>query len=118
MDKNKTQQYLSSLPVEGRSRSEEMSDQPEEPDQRRQARDTPCLTLHEKIRLVALSLGLLALFTGFLFFLFSGAIFPLLAAVVVVFLGYRQIDSRLDAAERSGQDTALWSGDDQARRPS
>ena len=99
MDENKAREYPSLNPAE--RCSEEMSALSEEPPQRRTAAEAPCLPRNEKIRLVVLGLLLLALMAGFLLFLFSGTALPLFGTVVVAFLGYRRIDARLDASERS-----------------
>jgi hypothetical protein len=55
-----------------------------------------CLLRNEQIRIVVLSLALLALLVSFLATFFSGAILPLFGTMVFVFLGYRRLDAWLD----------------------
>jgi hypothetical protein len=99
MDENQAREYPSLNPAE--RCSEEVSALPEEPPQRWRAGEAPCLSHNERIRLVILGLGLLALLMGFLLFLFSGIVLPLFGTMVTTFLGYRYIDARLDTSERS-----------------
>ena len=101
MGENNTQEYRSFTPAEGQGRAEKVGDLVEEPGQRRQDRDIPCLPRNEKIRLIIQGLGLLVLLAGFLLFLFSGTVLPLFGTMVIVLLGYRRIDAWLDAAGRS-----------------
>lgn len=79
--------------------SEEVSDALEEPDQRSPGRDRPCLPRNEQIRLIVLGLALLALLMGLFLDLFAGTILPLFATMVVVYLGYRRLDTWLDTHE-------------------
>jgi hypothetical protein len=97
MDENQARENPSLKPAE--RCSEEMSALSEEPPQRWRAGEAPCLTRNEKIRLVALGLGLLALLVGFLLYLSSGTVLPLFGTMVVAFLGYRRLDARLDTEE-------------------
>ena len=82
--------------AEGAGRSEEMGDPSEEPDQRWRDPRMQCLLRNERIRLLLLGIGLLALLTGLLLDLFAGTILPLFATMVVVYLGYRRLDAWLD----------------------
>jgi len=99
MDENQAREYPSLNPME--RCSEEMSALSEEPPQRWIAGEAPCLPRNERIRLVILGLGLLALLVGFLLYLFSRTVLPLFGTVVVAFLGYRRLDAWLDAEEWS-----------------
>ncbi len=99
MDENQAREYSSLNPAE--RCSEEMSALSEEPPQRWRAGEAPCLPRNEKIRLIALGLGLLALLVGFLLYLSSGTVLPLFGTMVVAFLGYKRIDARFDTSKRS-----------------
>ncbi len=99
MNEKETLEHPYSAPGGKNERSEEVSDALEEPDQRRQDRDTPCLPRNEQIRLIVLGLALLALLVGFLLDFITGAILPLFGTIVVVFLGYRRLDAWLDPHE-------------------
>lgn len=101
MGENNMQEHLSFTPAEGQGRAEKGGDPLEGPDQRRQDRDITCLLRNEKIRLIIQGLGLLVLLAGFLLFFFSGTVLPLFGTIVIVLLGYRCIDTWLDAAGRS-----------------
>jgi hypothetical protein len=96
MKEHETLEHPSSTPARGDGCIEEESDPPEEPDQRRQDKQTPGLPREEQIRLVVLGLALLALLVGFLLDRFTGAILPLFATMVVAYLGYRRLDAWLD----------------------
>jgi hypothetical protein len=73
------------------------SDQLEEPPQYlRRDQDRTCQARNEKLRLMALALGLLTLLVGLLFFLFIRTVLPLFGATVFVFLGYKRLDAWLD----------------------
>jgi hypothetical protein len=99
MDENKAREYPSLNPAE--KCSEERSALSVEPPQRWRAGEAPCLPRNERVRLVILVLGLLALLAGFLLFLFSRTVLPLFGAMVIAFLGYRRRDAWLDTEERS-----------------
>jgi hypothetical protein len=99
MDEKETLEHPYSAPGGKNGRSEEVSDALEEPDQRRPDRDRPCLPRNEQIRLIVLGLALLALLVGFLLDFITGAILPLFATMVVVYLGYRRLDTWLDTHE-------------------
>lgn len=101
MKENETQGHPSSTPAEGHGDSEKGSDLAEEPDQPQSNQDSTCLTRNERIRLIVLGLGLLALLVSFLLYLFSGTVLPLFGTMVVAFLVYRRIDAWLGTAERS-----------------
>ena len=96
MKEHETQDHPSTA-AGGDGWSEEMGDPAEEPDQRWQ--DMQRLPQHERIRLILLGFGLLALVVCFLLDLFTGAFLPLFVVIVVVYLGYRRIDAWLDAHE-------------------
>jgi hypothetical protein len=96
MNEKERLEHPYSTPGGENGRSEEVSDALEEPDQRRQDRDRPCLPRNEQIRLIVLGLALLALLVGFLLDFITGAILPLFGTIVVVFLGYRRLDAWLD----------------------
>ncbi len=102
MDENKTREQTS--PDAAERRSELVCDQSEQPEaspQRRGDEEVSCLPRNEKIRLIVLGLGLLALLVGLLLYLLSRSVLPLFGTMVVSFLGYRRIDAWLDTAERS-----------------
>ena len=102
MDENKAREQ--NPPDSAHRRSElacDQSDQPEEPPQRWRGEEVSCLLRNEKIRLIVLGLGLLALLTGFLLYLLSRTVLPLFGTMVVVLLGYRRLDAWLTTAERS-----------------
>ena len=95
MEENEIRERSSPARVDGRSQVGD--DLLAEPDQRWQNRCTPGLPREEKIRLMVLGLALLALLEGFLLFLSAGTVLPLFGTMVVAFLGYRRIDTWLDA---------------------
>jgi hypothetical protein len=99
MDENQAREYSTLNPAE--RCSEEMSALSEEPPQRWRAGEAPYLPRNERIRLIVLGLGILALLAGFLLFLFSATVLPLFGTMVVAFLGYRRLDAWLDTDERS-----------------
>jgi hypothetical protein len=96
MKENEISGHPYPVPVEENRRLEEMNSALEKPDQRRPDRNMPCLPRNEQIRLMVLSLALLALLVGFLLDFITGAILPLFGTMVVVFLGYRRFDVWLD----------------------
>lgn len=96
MKENRTPEHPYFAPIGENRRSEEVNFGFEEPDQRRPDRNMPCLLRNEQIRLVVLSLALLALLVSFLLVFLTGAILPLFGTMVIVFLGYRRLDAWLD----------------------
>src|ERR1700726_3285582 len=100
MDENNTQEQPAPTLVAVHGDSEEGSDLQEEPDQRRRDWDRTGPTHNECIRFIAMGVALLALLAGFLFYLFSRTVLPLLGAMVVAFVGYRCLDAWLDRTER------------------
>lgn len=102
MIKNDAHEQNADPPPPVRSNSPEEGSEPvEEPDQRRQDGHMQCWGRNEKIRLVILGVGLLAMILSFLVFLRMGTVFPLFVTIVVVYLCYRRIDRYLDTSERS-----------------
>lgn len=78
---------------------EEGSDLVEEPDQRFQDTRIMHLLRNERIRLVIIGIGLLAIILSAVLFLFTGAIVALFVTIVVVPLFYRCVDVYLDKSE-------------------
>ena len=78
---------------------EEGSELVEEPGQRRQDTHMQRLLRHERIRLIIISIALLAIILSVVLFLFTGSIVPLFVTIVVVPLFYRCVDLYLDKSE-------------------
>jgi hypothetical protein len=98
MNEHETQKHLSTA-AGGERWSEEVGDPAKEPDQRWQDMQMQHLLGNERFRLLILGVGLLALLMGLLLDLFAGTILPLFATMVVVYLGYRGLDTWLDTHE-------------------
>jgi hypothetical protein len=98
MKENEAQEHPSSAEAAEDGQGEEVGDTRDTNDQRWQDLQMQHLLRNESIRLLTLSVGLLALLVGFLLYLFTGIIFPLFATMVVVYLGYRRINAWLDTA--------------------
>jgi len=78
---------------------EEGSELVEEADQRSQDTYLQRLLLNERIRLVIIGLGLLAIILSAVCFLFTGSIIALFVTIVVVPLFYRGVNVYLDKLE-------------------
>ena len=87
---------------------EERSELVEEADQRSQDIHMQRLLRNERIRLVIIGLGLLAISLSAVLFLFTGSIVALFLTIVIVPLFYRCADIYLDTSESS---TRRQSGD-------
>ena len=90
-------------PLAGCSSPEERSEPEEEPDQRWRKRQIECLLRDEKIKLIIICIGLLALLVSFLLFLYTGNFLPLFGAVVIAYPFCRWLDADLDTSETSQQ---------------
>ena len=82
---------------------EEGSELVEEPDQRSQDTHMQRLLRNERIRLVIIGIGLLAIILSAALFLFTGSIVALFVTIVVVPLFYRCVDVYLDKSEASAR---------------
>jgi hypothetical protein len=82
---------------------EEGSELVEEADQRSQGKHMQRLLRNERIRLVIISFGLLAIILSAVLFLFTGSIVALFGTIVVVPLFYRSVDVYLDKSEASAR---------------
>ena len=80
---------------------EEVSEFVEEPDQRSQDTHMQCLLRNEKIRLVIIVVGLLAIILSAVLFLFARSIVALFVTIVVVPLFYKCVNVYLDKSEAS-----------------
>ena len=78
---------------------EEGSELVEEPDQRRQDMHIQRLLRNERIRLVSIGIGFLAIILNAVLFLFTRSIVALFVTIVVVPLFYRCVDMYLDKSE-------------------
>ena len=78
---------------------EEGSELVEEADQRSQDMQMQRLLRNERIRLVIIGIGLLAIILSAVLFLFKGSIVTLFVTIVVVPLFYRCVDVYLDKSE-------------------
>src|SRR5689334_1236837 len=81
------------------SSPEEMSEPAEEPDQRWRRRQKERLLRNEKIKLIIICIGLLALLMSFLLFLYTGNFLPLFGAIVIAYPFCRWLDADLDTSE-------------------
>ncbi len=90
-----------SPPLASYSSPEEMSEPEEEPDQRWRRRQIECLLRNEKIRLIIICIGLLALLGSFLLFLYTGNVLPLFVTIVIAYPFCRWLGASLDTAETS-----------------
>ena len=80
---------------------EEGSELVEEADQRSQDSHMRRLLRNERIRLVIIGLGLLAILLSAVLFLFTGTVVALFVTILVVPLCYRCVDVYLDSSESS-----------------
>jgi hypothetical protein len=87
---------------------EEGSELVEEADQRGQDSHMRHVLRNERIRLVIISIGLLAIILSTVLFLLTGSIVALFVTIIVVPLCYRCVDVYLDTSESS---TRRQSGD-------
>ena len=78
---------------------EDGSELVEEADQRSQEIHMRHLLHNERIRLVIICIGLLAIILSAVFFLFTGSIVALFVAIVIVPLVYRSVDVYLGNSE-------------------
>jgi hypothetical protein len=84
-------------PARVKSNTPEMgSELVEEADQRSREMLIQRELCKERIRLVIIGIALLAMILSFLLWLFTRAVLPLFVAIVVSFLGYRQVDAWFD----------------------
>ena len=83
------------------SSPEETSEPEEEPDQRWRRRRIECLLRNEKIRLIIICIGLLALLVSFLLFLSTGNVLPLFVTIVIAYPFCRWLSASLDTAATS-----------------
>ena len=81
----------------------ERSELVEEADQRSQDIHMQRLLRNERIRLVIIGLGLLAIILSAVLFLFTGSIVALFLTIVIVPLFYRCVDIYLDTSEASAR---------------
>ena len=105
MGENDLQEHASHFqPSLARSNApEEMSEPEEEPDQRWRKRQKERLLRDEKIKLIIICIGLLALLLSFLLFLYTGNFLPLFGAIVIAYPFCRWLDADLDTSETSQQ---------------
>ena len=91
---------------------EERSELVEVADQRSQDIHMRILLHNERIRLVIIGLGLLAIILSAVLFHFTGSIVALFVTIVIVPLFYRSVDSYLDTSEASArrQSDDRWGG--------
>ena len=82
---------------------EEGSELIEEPDQRSQDTHMQRLLRNERIRLVIIGIGFLAIILSAVLFLFTRSIVALFVTIVVVPLFYRCVDMFLDKSEASAR---------------
>jgi hypothetical protein len=85
------------------STPEEMSELEEEPDQRWQERQMPCMQRSIKMKLVLIGAALLAIMQSAVLCLFTGAFLPLLLTIVAVPLFYKGMCLYLDKSDASSQ---------------
>jgi hypothetical protein len=74
-----------SHPLASCSSPEESNSPEEEPEQRWQRKQKERLLRNEKIKLLIIGIGLLALLVSFLFFLYTGNFLPLFGTIVIVY---------------------------------
>jgi hypothetical protein len=74
-----------------------------EADQRSQDTHMQRLLRNERIRLVIIGIGLLAIILSAVLFLFTGSVVALFVTIVVVLLFYRCVDVYLDKSEASAR---------------
>jgi hypothetical protein len=98
MRENDVQEQTSyPLPPLMRSNSlEEISEPEEEPDQRWRRRQIERLLGNEKVRLIIICIGLLALLVSFLLFLYTGTFLPLFGTIVIAYPFCRWLDAYPD----------------------
>ncbi len=96
MEEHEMQKQPSSAEAGGEDCSEGIGASTEEPDQRGQDQLRQRLLRNERIRMLIISIDLLALLVGALLDLMAGTVLPLFTAMVVAYLGYRGIDAWLD----------------------
>jgi hypothetical protein len=72
-------------PLAGCSSPEERSEPEEEPEQRWRRRQKERLLRNEKIKLIIICIGLLALLVSFLLFLYTGNFLPLFGTIVITY---------------------------------
>jgi hypothetical protein len=82
---------------------EEGSELVEVPDQRLQDMRMQRLLCNERIRLVIIGIGFLAIIPSAVLFLFTGSLVALFVTIVVVPLFYRCVDVYLDKSEASAR---------------
>ena len=90
MNEHDTQEQPSKA-ARGNGWCEEAGDPAEEPGQR--WKDQLRQLRNERIRLLLLGIGMLALLMGLLLDLFCRTFLPLFVVLVVVYLGYRSVDA-------------------------
>jgi uncharacterized membrane protein SpoIIM required for sporulation len=83
--------------------TEEGNKPTEEPDQRQQEIFLERELRNERIRLVIISIGLLAIILSAVLFLFTGSIVALFVTIVIVPLFYRSVDVYLVKSEAYGR---------------
>jgi hypothetical protein len=103
MIEHDAQQADTNLPHLKGNTPEEGSELVEEPDQRFQDMRMQRLLRNERIRLVIIGIGLLAIILSAVLFLFTGSIVALFVTIVVVPLFYRCVDVYLDKSEASAR---------------
>jgi hypothetical protein len=105
MGENDLQEHASHFqpPLVRSNAPEEMSEPEEEPDQRWRKRQKERLLRDEKIKLIIICIGLLALLLSFLLFLYTGNFLPLFGAIVIAYPSCRWLDADLDTSETSQQ---------------
>lgn len=96
MIEHDTQQPDTNPPHVKNNMPEEGSELVEEPDQRRQDTHMQRLLRNERIRLVVIGIGLLAIILSVVIFLFTGSIVALFVTIVVVPLFYECVDVYLN----------------------
>jgi hypothetical protein len=83
-------------PLAGCSSPEERGEPEEEPEQRWRRRQKERLLRNEKIKLLIIGIGLLALLLSFLLFLYTGNFLPLFGTIVIVYPFCRWLDAYPD----------------------
>ncbi len=103
MRENDAQRQPSSpLPPLAKSNSPEESSEPEEePEQQWRKRQKERLLRNEKIKVLIICIGLLALLVSFLLFLYTGDFLPLFGTIVIVYPFCRWLDAYPDTSEIS-----------------
>jgi hypothetical protein len=100
IEQNAQQPGTNPVPVKSTT-PEEGSELVEEVDQRSQDTHMQPLLRNERIRLVIIGLGLLAIVLSAVLFLFTGTIVVLFVTIVIIPLFYRNVDMYLGKSEAS-----------------